>query len=38
MRTKLAAFAGQLVTMTGTVVEKSGMRVVDMESVAPSAK
>jgi hypothetical protein len=35
---KLAPFAGQLVTMTGTVVEKDGMRVIDMASVAPAAK
>ncbi len=34
---KLAAFAGQLVTMTGTIVEKDGMRAIDMESVAPAA-
>ena len=35
--TKLASFAGQLVTMTGSVVEKDGMRAIDMESVAPAA-
>lgn len=30
---KLAPFAGKLVTMKGSVVEKNGMHVIDMESV-----
>ena len=32
----LAPFAGKLVTMTGTVVEKDGMRVIDMATVEPA--
>ena len=34
---KLAPFAGKLVTMTGTIVEKNGMHVIDMEAVEPAA-
>ena len=33
----LAPFAGKLVTMTGTIVEKNGMHVIDMDAVAPAA-
>jgi hypothetical protein len=32
---KLAPLAGKLVTMTGTIIEKDGLRAIDMESVAP---
>jgi hypothetical protein len=34
---KLAPFAGKLVTMTGTIVEKNGMHVIDMDAVEPAA-
>jgi hypothetical protein len=34
---KLAPFAGKLVTMSGTIVEKSGMHVIDMDAVEPAA-
>ena len=34
---KLAPFAGKLVTMSGTIVEKSGMHVIDMDTVEPAA-
>ena len=33
---KLAPFAGKLVTMTGALAEKDGMRVIDMEAVEPA--
>ena len=32
---KLAPLAGKLVTITGTIVEKDGLRAIDMESVTP---
>jgi hypothetical protein len=32
---KLAPLAGKLVTMTGTIVEKDGLRTIDMDSVSP---
>jgi hypothetical protein len=33
---KLAPYAGKLVTMTGSISEKSGMRVIDMDTVEPA--
>jgi hypothetical protein len=33
---KLAPYAGQMVTVTGKIIEKSGMRAIDMEDVSPS--
>jgi hypothetical protein len=34
--TKLAPFAGKLVTMTGTITKRDGLRVIDMDSVVPA--
>jgi hypothetical protein len=34
---KLAPYAGKKVTITGKIVEKGGMRAIDMESVEPVA-
>jgi hypothetical protein len=34
---KLAPFAGKLVTMSGTIVEKNGMHVIEMDAVEPAA-
>lgn len=33
---KLAPYAGKLVTMTGKVLQKDGMRAIDMEEVRPA--